>query len=166
MARSVDFDRIVREHGPSIARMARSYARTVAEREDLEQEMATAIWRALPTFRGESSERTFVLRVAHNRALTALTARRRRPPMEELDEAQAMDAPDPEVLAGLGERMRRVFEALHALPIVPRQVLLLALEGLTHEEVGDVLGITAGNAAVRLSRARAALRAAMGESDA
>lgn len=157
------FERIARELGPAISRTARSFARTTAEREDLEQEIALAVWRALPSFRGECSERTFVLRIAHNRALTAMTQRRRTPPSEELSETIPFEAPDPEVLAGLSERMRRVIRALHTLPMSQRQVLLLALEGLTHDEIGEVLGITTGNVAVRVSRARVELKAALGE---
>jgi RNA polymerase sigma-70 factor (ECF subfamily) len=163
MADAPHFERIARELGPAISRIARSYARTAAEREDLEQEIAMAVWRALPSFRGASSERTFVLRIAHNRALTAMNRRRGRPPTDELDETVAAPTPDPEVLAGLSERMRRVIAALHTLPVGPRQVLLLALEGLAHDEIADVLGITAGNVAVRVSRARAELKQALGE---
>src|SRR5438128_422654 len=116
MADVTHFERIARELGPAISRTARSFARTAAEREDLEQEIAVATWRALPAFRGDCSERTFVLRIAHNRGLTTMTRRRKLPPMEEIDETIRVDAPDPEVLAGLSERMRQLIGALHALP--------------------------------------------------
>jgi RNA polymerase sigma-70 factor (ECF subfamily) len=152
------FERLARELGPAISRVARGYARTTAEREDLEQDIALAVWRALATFRGDCSERTFVLRIAHNQALTFLTRRRARPDAEELDETLRTDAPDPEVLAGLSERLRRVVTALHRLPLGQRQVLLLALEGLSHDEIAQVLGISVGNVAVRVSRARADLK--------
>ncbi len=159
------FPRLYAEHGALLGRTVRSYARTIAEREDLDQEIALAIWRALPTFRGESSERTFVLRIAHNQAITFMDKRRRTP----MAAASAVDtdelahaAPDPEVIAGLSERMRALFEALHRLPFGQRQVLVLALEGLTHEEIGDVLGVTANNVAVRVNRARNELRRSMG----
>jgi RNA polymerase sigma-70 factor (ECF subfamily) len=163
MADVSQFERIARELGPAISRIARSYAHTAAEREDLEQEIAMAVWRALSSFRGASSERTFVLRIAHNRALTAMSRRRKRPEAEELDETVPHPAPDPEVLAGLSERMRRVIAALHTLPLGPRQVLLLALEGLSHDEMAEVLGITAGTVAVRVSRARAELKHVLGD---
>ena len=59
--------------------------------------------------------------------------------------------------------MRAVFRAIHALPVGRRQVLVLALEGLSHEQIGEVLGISAGNVAVRVSRARADLALALGD---
>lgn len=95
-------------------------------------------------------------------ALSFLTRRRARP-YESLADEPAADSPDPEVLADLSERMRAVFRAIHALPVAHRQVLTLALEGLSHEQIGEVLGITAGNVAVRVNRARAELACELGE---
>jgi RNA polymerase sigma factor (sigma-70 family) len=60
------FNALLATHGPSLARLAGSYARDPTEREDLFQEIAIAVWRALPRFRGECSERTFLFRIAHN----------------------------------------------------------------------------------------------------
>ena len=73
------FDRILAEYGPSISRLAFSYESIAGVREELVQEIAMAIWKALPHFRGECSERTFVFRIAHNRGLSH--ASRRRPLM-------------------------------------------------------------------------------------
>ena len=152
---------LLEAHGAAVARTVRGYSRDEAERADLEQEVAMALWTALPAFRGDCSERTFVLRVTHNRALAFLTRRARaaEAPLEDVHEAPSAD---PERRAEGAERLRGLKRALHQLPLGPRQVLLLALEGLSHEEIGAVLGISANNAAVRLSRARAALRRQMG----
>ena len=149
-------------HGAAVARTVRGYARNEAERADLEQEVALALWIGLPGFRGDCAERTFVLRIAHNRALAFLSRRTRRAEQAPVPE-RASPAADPEQRASGAERLRALHAALSEIPLGLRQVLLLALEGLSHEEIGAVLGITANNAAVRLSRARAALRERMGE---
>lgn len=159
------FERLVVAHGASISRTARSYAKTTHERQDLEQDIALAIWRALPSFREECAERTFVLRIAHNQALSLLTRRRARPPTADIPEDAPADELDPEALAGLSQRMRAVFQAIHRLPVSHRQVLVLSLEGLVHEEIGDVMGISPGNVAVRVNRARAELRKLLGGND-
>jgi RNA polymerase sigma-70 factor (ECF subfamily) len=70
------FDDLLAAHGPALSRLASSYVRGSVEREDLLQEIVLAIWRALPRFRGESSARTFLFRIAHNRAITYLGKRR------------------------------------------------------------------------------------------
>jgi DNA-directed RNA polymerase specialized sigma24 family protein len=64
------FERVLGEHGAAISRLAYSYEAVAGIREELVREIALAIWRALPHFRGECSERTFVFRIAHNRGLT------------------------------------------------------------------------------------------------
>lgn len=51
------FERVVREYGAALARLAAAYAPDRANRDDLSQEILLAIWRALPRFRGESSTR-------------------------------------------------------------------------------------------------------------
>src|SRR5258708_34940476 len=73
------FSALIETHRALLGRTARSYARSIVERQDLEQEIALAIWRALPAFRGDCAERTFVLRIAHNQAITFLDKRRRSP---------------------------------------------------------------------------------------
>src|SRR5215469_9476703 len=67
------FERILAEHGPALSRLAGSYTHTRSDRDDLLQETAFAIWQALPRFRGECSERTFIFRIAHNRAIAYLS---------------------------------------------------------------------------------------------
>ena len=85
------FDDVLREHGPALWRVIASYAPPGAERDDLAQDTLLAVWQALPRFRGDSSPRSFVLRVAHNRALSHAWRRKQgRPP-----EQEPPDLPDP-----------------------------------------------------------------------
>jgi RNA polymerase sigma factor (sigma-70 family) len=153
------FDRLLAENGAALARLAASYTNTTADRDDLVQEIALCIWRALPHFRHECSERTFLFRIAHNRAVTHVTRRR---PQATVD---AVDLPDPALNpeAGLareqqGERLKK---AVRALPLLYRQVVTLMLEGMEYGEMAEVLGISESNVGARLSRARQMLRESM-----
>lgn len=67
-ADELDFERILAEHLPAVSRLARSFTNSESDRQDLLQEIAIALWKALAHFRGECSERTFLFRIAHNRA--------------------------------------------------------------------------------------------------
>ena len=152
------YDQILRREGAALRRVAAAYEADPARREDLFQEICLALWQALPRFRGESSERTFVFRIAHNRGLTH---RSRRPAAStDLEEAETLADPNPgpEAEAGEAQRRERLRSAVLALPLEPRQVISLTLEGLSPREIAEILGITENNAAVRLSRARRALR--------
>ena len=159
------FERILGEHGAAISRLASSYEAVAGIREELEQEIALAIWQALPHFRGECSERTFVFRIAHNRGLTHVW--RRRPPQQSLEDLDEIDEPadprpHPEEQAAQTSQRARLMLAIQSLPMTYKQMIVLMLEGLSHREIGEVLGITENNVAVRLSRARKALKDAMG----
>lgn len=145
-------------HGASLARLAGSYVRSANDREDLLQDIVVAIWRALPRFRGDCSERTFVFRIAHNRAIAYIT-RRRVPLVDAADEIDVQDArPNPEETLSTEQQGRQLLDAVQRLPLNYRQVVTLVLEGLSYAEIADVLGISETNVGVRLTRARQMLR--------
>lgn len=159
------FDRVIREYGPAISRLASGYERVTSSREELVQDIALAIWQALPHFRGECSERTFIYRIAHNRGLTHCW--KRRPAHEPLDELQESHQPidprpHPEEETAQKDQRARLMSAIQSLPVGHRQVIHLLLEDLSHSEMAEILGITENNVAVRLNRARKALKEAMG----
>jgi RNA polymerase sigma-70 factor (ECF subfamily) len=154
------FDRLLAENGGALVRMAASYSNTAADRDDLVQEMALSIWRALPHFRGECSARTFLFRVAHNRAVTYLVRRRASPAgVEGVDVADS--APNPEIGMVRGQQGERLRRAVHGLPLLYRQVVTLMLEDMEYGEIAQVLGISESNVGARLTRARQMLRELM-----
>lgn len=150
------YEELLRRYAASLGRLSWSYERDPVAREDLFQEIAMALWTALPRFRGESSERTWVYRVAHNTAIT-FTARRRRTREAEQD---AETAPEPwhgatqEGDAISDQRRRRVWRAIHELPIADRQILMLHLEGLSAHDIEAVTGVGCSAVATRLTRLR------------
>jgi RNA polymerase sigma-70 factor (ECF subfamily) len=160
------FDRILREHGAAISRMAFGYEAVASVREELVQDIALAIWQALAHFRGDCSERTFVYRIAHNRGLSHVW--KRRPPHQPLDEIEESDQPidprpHPEEQAAQTDQRLRLMSAIQSLPVTHRQMIVLMLEGLSQAQMAEVLGITENNVAVRLNRARNMLKDALGE---
>ena len=156
------FDDILLEHGPAVSRIVGSYAPPGAGRDDLLQDAWLAVWKALPRFRGESSLRTYVLRIAHNRGATWSVRRR---PVEPIDDDYPVvdERAGPEQTASGRQEIQQLMQAMRTLPLGQRQVLSLVLEGLSHREVGEVLGLAENAVAVRLHRARQAVRLAMGE---
>jgi len=155
------FERILRSYGPALSRLASGYEKVAGAREELTQEIALSIWQALPHFRGDCSERTFIYRIAHNRALTH--ASRRQPAHQTLDDlAMPIEPVDPrphpdEQVAFIRER-DKLRSAIQRLPLLLRQVIMLTLEELSHAEIAEVLGTTENNVGVRVNRARKALK--------
>jgi RNA polymerase sigma-70 factor (ECF subfamily) len=152
------FAALMTAEGAALTRLAASYARGSDDRDDLFQDIAVAIWQALPRFRGECSERTFLFRIAHNRGIAHIA--RRRLPLIESDEDRELpdERPDPEQSLSADQQRQRLLSAVLKLPVGYRQVVTLALEGMSYQEIGDILGIAESNAGARLTRARQMLR--------
>lgn len=146
-----------------IRRIARSYEANRALVDEIVQEILLALWEALPRFRGDSELKTFVVKVAHNRAITHVAKEARRPRSVELDEALPDPATAPDKAAELDEARGRLERAVALLPLGQRLVVTLALEGFSPEEVANVLGIGVSAASVRLHRAKSALHAVLKE---
>ena len=152
------FHSLINQHGQSLLRLAGAYTNATADRDDLFQETVLSIWQALPKFRGDCSERTFIFRIAHNRAMTHL-ARRPHQATEPVEDQIVRDPhPDPEQQLARDQQRERLLSAIRRLPADYRRVIVLVLEGLNHAEVGEVLGLNVNNVAVRVNRAKQMLR--------
>lgn len=152
MNRDDALSRILASHGPALRRIARVYGGPAGEEEDLVQEILLQVWKGLASFRGDSALATWVYRVALNTALSFRRGAGRRPPTTDADPIQAAGGTigTPRAEAAI------LREFLDDLGPVDRSVLLLYLEALDHQQIGDVTGLSAGAVAVRLHRIKTA----------
>ena len=122
--------------------------------EDAAQEVFLAVFRDLPKFRGESRLSTWIYRIA---VRTAFRVKAKRPRTVPLDLESATETPDPALQR---ERSRHLARALANLSAEHRTVLaLFALDGLSHREIAETLGIPEGTVWSRLHLARKKLAA-------
>ncbi len=160
---TIDIEEVLRQHGPMLSRIAASYEFEPARREDLLQDISLALWRALPRWRGEASLRTFAARVAHNRAVDHV-GKHCRLNESELDERHPDPAANPQHHAEAQQRRDDLLAAVRRLALGQRQVVVLALEGFSHREIGQSLGLEENTVAQRLGRARRQLHEWLGGS--
>ena len=159
------FEQIAQEHDAMIKRIAASYEAEVHLAEELVQEIYFAIWRALPSFRGDASLRTFVARIATNRSVTHVARALRAAPSLELTEQFEAPGASPESQAITLDGQTRLIAAVRGLPLAYRQTVMLTLEGLTPKEIADSLSITTNAVAIRMSRAKELLRTRLGDKE-
>jgi RNA polymerase sigma-70 factor (ECF subfamily) len=159
------YEELLRRYAAPMRRLSWSYERDPIAREDLFQEIAMALWTALPRFRGESSERTWVYRVAHNTAVTFAAKRQRTRERERHDDTvpEPWHGPTQEGDAINEQRRRYLWKAIHDLPLTDRQILMLHLEGLSAEDIEAVTAVSSGAVATRLTRLRQRLIARLRE---
>ena len=146
-AREAKFQELLDAYAPALRRLCAAHRREPADQHDLFQEIAVALWTALPRFRGDASERTWLYRIAHNTALTDFAKRGRK----RAREVQLVETVPP---SPPNNRRQDLLDAVRRLEPIDRELATLYLEGLTAREIGTVLGIAEGNAAVRLTRLR------------
>jgi RNA polymerase sigma-70 factor (ECF subfamily) len=124
-----------------------------AEAEDAMQEVFLSVHRSLPGFRGDSRLATWVYRISIRAALRMRARRLRAEPLE--IDPPAREQRDPAIAR---EESERLFAAIASLPAQHRVVLaLFALEGLSHRDIADTLGIPEGTVWSRLHTARKTL---------
>lgn len=152
----LDVSNVLTEYGPSLGRVVAAYASSSTDRDDLAQDIALALVRALPRYRGESSLRTYVLRIAHNCGVRTISRRRISLPLDEGEHGVSEPSPEQSVLAQ--QDAERLAQELRRLPLGMRQVVSLTLEGLSQREIAEVLELTENVVSVRLHRARKHLR--------
>jgi RNA polymerase sigma-70 factor (ECF subfamily) len=155
------FDQALADHGAMIRRIAAAHEADAAALQDLIQDIHYALWRALPGWRGEGPLRSFVAKVAANRAISHVQRALKRPPAEELPETLIAPEASPESRAIARDQAKRLAAAVRALPLGLRETALMALEGLGHAEIAAVLGVTTNAVAVRMTRAKAELQKRM-----
>ncbi|HSL69633.1 MAG TPA: sigma-70 family RNA polymerase sigma factor [Longimicrobiales bacterium] len=146
---------LYQRHAPRVFSVIRRLAADDALAEDWAQEAWVRVFRALPSFRGESRFTTWLHRIAVNSALHGRRWRDRRARNETALPPTLMS-----VSSGEQTVLRlRLERALERLPDRMRQVLVLHdVEGYTHEEIAEFLGVTAGTSKSQLFKARARMR--------
>ncbi|HYI10067.1 MAG TPA: sigma-70 family RNA polymerase sigma factor [Thermoanaerobaculia bacterium] len=155
MAQDQLYEQAAAELGPALERLARSYEADPEKRRDLLQEIHLATWRSFAGFEQQCSLRTWVYRVAHNVAASHVIRHRRANarPLVSLDEIESLpDSGDTEAEVGRQQTVERLHTFIQQLNPLERQVILLYLEGMDAASIGEIVGISSGNAATRVHR--------------
>jgi RNA polymerase sigma-70 factor, ECF subfamily len=150
------FERLYRQYVPMVHALARRMA-SPDDADELTQDVFVRVWEKLGTFRGEAAFATWLHRVAVNVILghrKTAAIRRERFLDDDAEVETAAVGPRP-----IGHAID-VAAALARLPEGARKVFVLHdVEGFRHEEIADLLGVTAGTSKSQLHRARMLLRA-------
>ncbi len=153
-------------HAGLVFKVARAYAPTEADRQDLIQDILLQLWCSMPRYEGRAKVSTWIYRVALN---TALAWRRKetkhralQTPLIQVEELPGMEE-DSSRRLDREEVVARLYDAIHQLPKLDAALVLLYLDDLSYREMADVLGISESNVGVKLNRAKKVLAELMNE---
>ena len=145
----------VAAHGQALIRMARGYESDPERRNDLLQDIHVALWRSFAIFDGRCSLLTWVYRVAHITATKHIVSNRR----VRLNELQTLDdlpevpaIADPITDLDHESSTQRLLELIQKLQPLERQIILLYLEDISADGIGEIVGLSPANVATKIHR--------------
>jgi len=146
-----EFSGLVKRHKGTIYSVCLMFADNQDEANDLMQEVLVRLWKGFGTFQGKGDEKGWVWRVAMNTCITQDAKKKHftKVPVEE--NLLTSDTED-------SKQMRILHDRIHRLEPFDRAIVLLWLEDLSYEEIGQIVGISAKNVSVRLVRIKEQLK--------
>ncbi len=151
LTQQAQFVTLLDEHKKIVHKVAAAYSRSAADRTDLAQEIVAQLWRAFPSYDPARRFSTWMYRIALNVAISAYRRESRRAARPEAPLLHLPDEPPDERLGELHEAIGRLSEGDRAL-------VLLFLDGLRHETIAQILGLSETNVSTRLGRIKERLR--------
>jgi len=165
------FNLLVGKYQYKIQNLVSRFIKDRAEQEDVTQEAFIKAYRAIGNFRGDSAFYTWLYRIAVNTAKNHLVGAGRRPPAQDVepDESSAVGAANglielnsPEAILQNDQLVAVIRTAIKGLPDELREAITLReFDGLSYEDIAEVMGCPIGTVRSRIFRAREAIEQAM-----
>ena len=150
-----EFAHVEREQKSTIYTVCYMFSKDNDEVNDLFQEILINLWKGFASFEGRSDIRTWVYRVALNTCITIDRKKKRRRDKEAKVE---MDINLYEDNDADTKQVKKLYERINKLGVFDRAIVLLWLEGMPYDEIGQIVGISSKNVSVKLVRIREELK--------
>lgn len=136
-----------------IHKICKIYTDNAEDHQDLFQEITIQLWRSFPGFKGEAKFSTWMYKVALNTAMTLF----RKPQKKVLQHADIDVSSlkmEYEVYEDDEYKLKKMYKAIHELSDVEKALIMMYLDDRPYKEIGEILGITEGNARMKMNRAK------------
>ena len=149
-----EFAALVKEHKSTIYSICYMFSKDKDEIDDLFQETLIHLWKGYEKFRNESKIETWIYRVTMNTCISMDRKEQRRREHIALDvNIDLFDETDKDM-----HQIQMLYKRIHRLGVFDRAIIMLWLENLSYDEIGEIVGISAKNVSVRLVRIREELK--------
>ena len=146
-----DFMDMIQLNERIIYKVASFYADIDQSINDLYQEIIISLWKAYPSFRGESKLSTWIYRIALNTCITFFRRSKRKPQYVEL----VVDIPD---TPDNNDEIVELYKLINQLGKIERALVLLYLDEKSYKEIAEITGLTVTNISTKISRIKEKLK--------
>ena len=149
MDKQKEFIQLIRKHEGIIYKITRVYFELEEDQQDLYQEIVYQLWKSFDSFRGGSKWSTWMYRVALNTAISFLKKNKSKPRKVDSEHLEhfKLEPFDPV----LEERVEWLYKSIQQLSVVEKGIILLYLEGKSHEEISGITGFSQSNVVFQFS---------------
>ncbi len=152
-SKELQFEKVVNENKATIYSVCYMFSNDNDEVADLFQEVLINLWNGFDRFRGQSKVRTWIYRVALN---TCISINRKKKNVKHIPldtKINLFEDNDSD-----SRQVRKLYDRIKLLQPYDRAIVMLWLENMSYEEIGQIMGISEQNVATKLYRIKEALR--------
>jgi RNA polymerase sigma-70 factor, ECF subfamily len=149
------FIELINQHQQIIHKVCSVYVNNPVERQDIFQEVLLQAWKSVDNFKGNAKFSTWLYRVALNTAITFYRKEKKSPLVNAFT---SLPEVADEVDASKIEQSQFLYAAIADLNNIDKALVLLYLEDYSYDEIGEIMGITANNVAVKMNRIKTKLK--------
>lgn len=149
---------MITEHQDLIRKVAAMYYKNQADQEDAFQEILVNLWKAYPTFRGESKITTWMYRVALNTVISGFRKASNRVHRSRSDVSISDELIKPERDQVSSEDIDVLYQSIERLTDIEKAVIMLYMEEKTYDDIAEIMGMTRTNVGVKINRIKKKLQ--------
>lgn len=146
----------IESHKGILYKVSKMYMDNYDDQQDLFQEIVCQLWKSYETFRNESQFSTWMYRVAVNTAIVFLRKEKKKVDKYEIASENIKEEEGDSHIKE--SQLEHFYKAVQKLEKIDKAIIFYQLEGFSHKEIGENLGISEGNARVKLNRAKEKLK--------
>lgn len=146
-----DFFALLEKHQNILHKICRIYTQTEEEHQDLFQEISIQLWQSYPRFKGKSKFTTWMYRVGINTAITLFRKQKRSIETLSINENQVVRYQE-EYDDEKDQQLEWLFKQINDFSKIEKALVLLYLDNKKYDEIAETLGISPGNARVKMNR--------------
>lgn len=158
------FRKVIHDNEQRISSICKYYSSNEEDHKDIYQEVLINIWKSLDSFRGDAQMSTWIYRVAVNTAMGFANKEIRRQKIflnEKENSLQYLIDVDENTSREKEKLFQKLENEINQLSVIDKIIMTLVLEGVSHKEISDIIGITEPNVRVKIHRIKNELKEAI-----